>query len=75
MYTPAIGAAATLALGLPKAGFLRAEAAAACGALYVADIGVPAALYAGLGKEVPLLFARDSIVRLHVESGEIRAEE
>jgi NAD(P)H-hydrate epimerase len=70
VYTPSIAAAATLALALPKAGFLQPEAAAACGELYVADIGVPAALYAELRKEVPPLFARDSIVRLHVENGE-----
>ena len=68
-------AAATLTLALPKSGFRAAAAAAACGDLYLADIGVPAALYEQIGIAVPLLFARDSIVPLHVEKGEIWAEE
>jgi hypothetical protein len=55
---------------------LREEAAAAaCGELYLADIGVPLALYEQMGIDAPLLFARDSIVSLYVEDGEIWAEE
>lgn len=73
--TSSVLAAATLSLALPKAGLRTAAAAAACGDLYVADIGVPAALYEQLGITMPLLFARDSIVPLHVEKGEIWAEE
>jgi NAD(P)H-hydrate epimerase len=74
-YTPHIQAVATLTLGLPKAGFCHADAAAACGDLYLADIGIPAMLYEQMRIDTPLLFARDSIVRLHVEKGEIWAEE
>jgi NAD(P)H-hydrate epimerase len=74
-YAPHVQAEATLTLALPKAGYRQAEAAAACGDLYLADIGIPAALYEQMGIVTPLLFARDSIVRLHVEKGEIWAEE
>jgi NAD(P)H-hydrate epimerase len=74
VFAPHVQAAATLTLALPKAGFREAGAAAACGDLYLADIGVPAALYEQMGLPAPLLFARDSIVRLHVENREIWAE-
>jgi NAD(P)H-hydrate epimerase len=70
-YTPYIRAAATLTLALPKSGFRQPDAAAACGDLYLADIGVPAELYAQLGIDVPRLFAHSPIVRLHVADGEI----
>jgi NAD(P)H-hydrate epimerase len=75
VFTPHVQAAATLTLALPKAGFREAAAAAACGDLYLADIGVPPALYEQMGLPAPLLFARDAIVRLHVEKREIWAEE
>ncbi len=62
---PALRAAATLTLALPKTG-LRAPGGAACvGELYLADIGVPATLYAGLGVASGDLFAGDDIIRLH----------
>jgi NAD(P)H-hydrate epimerase len=70
-YTPHIRAAATLTLALPKQGFRHADAAAACGDLYLADIGVPPELYAQLGIAVPRLFAHSPLVRLAVGSGEI----
>ncbi len=73
--SPSIQAAATLVLALPPWSLRAAAAAAACGELYLADIGVPAALYEQMGIAVPLLFARDSIVPLHVEKGEIWTEE
>lgn len=72
---PSVQAAATLSLALPKSGLRAAAAKAASGDLYLADIGVPPALYEQMGIAVPLLFARDSIVHLHVEKGEIWAEE
>jgi NAD(P)H-hydrate epimerase len=75
IFSPHVQAAATLTLALPKSGFRHAEAAAACGDLYLADLGVPAALYEQMGIDTPMLFARDSLVRLHVEKGEIWAEE
>ncbi len=63
---PAVRAAATLTLALPKTG-LRAPGAAACtGELYLADIGVPPRLYARppLDLEVPPIFAGGEVVRL-----------
>lgn len=62
--TPAVRAAATLTLALPKVGLLTPEAPPYVGELYLADIGVPPQLYAGLGLEVGALFAQDEIVRL-----------
>ena len=60
-------------VGLAQERISPARAAAACGELYLADIGVPAALYARLGLEAPNLFARNSIVRLSVEGGGIQS--
>lgn len=74
VFEPHIRATATLTLALPKDGFRQPEAAAACGALYLADIGVPTALYAQLGVSIPPLFGRSAIVALTVESGEIWME-
>ena len=64
IHNPAVRAAATMTLALPKAGLLTAEAAPYVGELYLADIGVPPQLYAGLGLEVGPLFAQDEILRL-----------
>ena len=75
LYSPHVRAAATLALALPKGG-LRSEAAAAvCGDLYLADIGVPPALYAQMGIDAPPFFGCNSILPLHVENGEIWVRE
>lgn len=74
VFDPHIQAAATLTLALPKHGFRQPAAAAACGDLYLADIGVPAALYAQLGVDLPALFARSDIVALTVAGGELWAE-
>lgn len=65
-FDPAIRAAATMTLALPKLG-LRAEGAAEhVGELYLADIGVPPGLYAEdtLGFEVGPIFARSDLLRL-----------
>lgn len=62
VHTPAIRATATLALGLPKVGLKGA--AEQVGELYLADIGIPPALYAKLDLEVGSYFARGDIVRL-----------
>ena len=66
VFEPAIRAAATLTLALPKEGLRAAGVAAQVGELYLADIGVPPRLYAGsgLGLEVGPLFAREDILRL-----------
>lgn len=60
---PCLRAAATLALALPKTGLVRAPTSIV-GALYLADIGVPAALYESLGLAVPPMFAQGAVVRL-----------
>ena len=74
VFDPHIQATATLTLALPKHGFRQPAAAAACGDLYLADIGVPAALYAQLGVAVPALLGRGDVVALTVAGGELWAE-
>ena len=64
VHTPAIRAAATLTLALPKRGLNAPGAEAHVGELYLADISVPPALYASLGLDVPPVFAERDIVRL-----------
>lgn len=65
VFTPAIRAAATLTLALPKTGLFAPAAAAQVGELYLADIGVPPGLYvARLGVDSGSLFARGEVVRL-----------
>lgn len=66
IHDPAIRAAATLTLALPKAGLLADSVAENVGELYVADIGVPPSLYGGpdLGLAVGPIFARAEIVRI-----------
>jgi NAD(P)H-hydrate epimerase len=63
---PTIEAAATMTLALPKRGLMAVGARPYVGELYLADIGVPPALYARapLGLEVPLAFAASDLVRL-----------
>jgi NAD(P)H-hydrate epimerase len=70
-YTPHIRAAATLALGLPKIGMLRVPARSACGRIFVADIGIPSALYAGLNLQVAPIFALDPVVELSTEGDQV----
>ena len=60
----ALSATATMTLALPKAGLRAAAAAGRTGRLYLADIGLPAALYAWLGLDVGPLFADARIVEL-----------
>lgn len=69
LFDPHVQAAATLALALPKTGLLMQPGRAACGDLYLADIGVPPQLYARLGLEVEPLFGLDPLVRLCIEDG------
>lgn len=61
---PAIRAWATLALALPKQGLLSDDGRARGGELYLADIGLPAALYERIGLTVGTPFAVGRIVRL-----------
>lgn len=60
----AITATATLMLALPKRGLLAAIGAGRTGKLYLADIGLPAGLYAQLGMDVGTLFADGRILTL-----------
>ena len=62
----AIRADATLTLALPKTGLRTAAAEEYVGELYLADISIPAELYArpSLGIQVGPLFASDDIIRL-----------
>lgn len=50
---PAVRAATTVTLGLPKPGLLAGEGPAHAGEVWVADIGMPLGAYAELGLEVP----------------------
>jgi len=66
VHTPAIAAAATMTLALPKRGLQAAERDDVVGELYLADIGVPAELYAAepLGLQVGPVFAKSDVVRV-----------
>ena len=59
---PCVRATTTLTLALPKQGLLEGAAAAFVGALFVADLGVPAEVYLRLGINVSPLFARRDVV-------------
>lgn len=60
----AIQAAATLTLALPKAGLRTPRGAARSGRLYLGDLGLPEALYTGLGVPVGHPFSAGRLIRL-----------
>ena len=60
----AVTAVATVTLALPKPALLRGPGVARSGRLYLADLGLPASLYAGMGIDVGPLFAAGRIVQL-----------
>ena len=62
--TPCVQADATMTLALPKVGLGRA---ANVGALYLADISVPPALFAAMGLEVPVIFRSGSVVAVRAD--------
>ncbi len=66
VFEPAIKAAATLTLALPKEGLRVPGVAVQVGDLYLADISVPPELYAEppLNLTVPPIFAKSDIVQL-----------
>ncbi len=66
VFDPAIKATATMTLALPKEGLCAPSVQAQVGELYLADISVPPALYAGpgLGFDVGYLFAESDVIRL-----------
>jgi len=60
----AIASQATLTLALPKAGLVDERGAGRTGRLYLGDLGLPEALYTGLGIDVGPLFARGRIITI-----------
>jgi NAD(P)H-hydrate epimerase len=64
LHEPHVRAEATLTLALPKHGLRDAPSREAVGKLLLADISVPAAVYARLGLEFASPFSRGPIVRL-----------
>ncbi len=67
VFDPAIKAAATMTLALPKEGLRTPGVGDQLGELYLADISVPPSLYAepALAIEVGHIFAQSDIIRLH----------
>jgi len=67
VFDPAIRAAATMTLALPKEGLRSPSALEFVGELYLADISVPPALYASaaLALQVGPIFAESEILRLN----------
>jgi NAD(P)H-hydrate epimerase len=61
---PALRAAATMTIALPKAGLLTDSGREHSGELYLADIGLPGELYARAGVRFPDPFGAGQIVRL-----------
>ena len=63
---PAVHADATMTLALPKTGLRTGDAENHVGELYLADIGVPSALYEEMGIDgLGGLFTQEDIIRLH----------
>jgi len=62
--SPAVKATATLTLALPKQGLAAMGAEEFTGQLYLADIGVPDAVYRGLGLDVGPIFRSSDLLRL-----------
>jgi NAD(P)H-hydrate epimerase len=65
-YDPCIRSDATLTLAWPKAGLLSPHAQEYVGALYLADISVPVAVYRAVGVEPGTLFAKSPIVSIRL---------
>lgn len=64
VHTPAIRAATTLILDLPKEGILAPRCRACTGELYLADLGIPRAIHERMGISTRGLFDEGPIVRL-----------
>ncbi len=66
VYSPAIRAAATLTLALPKEGLFSSEAQRHIGSLYLADISVPPTLYRSpeLSIDIGAIFAKSDIIKI-----------
>jgi NAD(P)H-hydrate epimerase len=63
-HRPTVVAAATVTLALPKPGLLAPDAAEHVGRLYLADIGIPAEVFAAVGVDVGPVFSRSDLVQL-----------
>lgn len=63
-YDPCIAAQATLTLALPKHGLFSEQGKKIRGELWLADISIPAELYARMGIIVGSIFAHDDLIRL-----------
>jgi NAD(P)H-hydrate epimerase len=61
-HAPCIRADRTITLALPKTGLLAPGARPFTGPVDVADIGIPPAVYAALGIDIPPLFARSNVL-------------
>ena len=66
---PCIQATATLTLALPKRGILTAEARPVVGRPFLADISVPAVVYARMGLGRPWLFEEWTLMELELPKG------
>ena len=69
-YTPCIRATATMTLALPKTGLGKSKAKDFVGSLYLADIGVPPALYREIGLDVGSIFIHHSLISLDELQGD-----
>lgn len=71
VHDPSIKAAATVTIGLPKRGLRDEEARRYVGDLYVADVGIPPALYARpeVGVNVGPIFAEHEILPVWERAG------
>lgn len=71
VHDPSIKAAATVTIGLPKRGLRDEEARRYVGDLYVADVGIPSALYARpeIGIRVGPIFAVHEILPVWERAG------
>jgi len=64
IYNRCIRADHTLTLALPKEGLLDENARNHIGSLYLADIGIPGALYKELGLDIENIFQYENIIKL-----------
>ena len=64
VYDPCIKAENTLTLALPKIGLQFEKARKYVGTLYLADIGIPPALYREMGLNVGNIFKDESMVKI-----------
>jgi NAD(P)H-hydrate epimerase len=64
IYNKCIRADYTMTLALPKQGLLKENARSYIGSLYLADIGIPGALYKELGLDIEDIFQHENIIKL-----------